>query len=183
MSMTTTEELNAANRRLIPVPSGMCPAFYEFMGAGCARSDSGEILMLADSCGERDRTKTEELSAAVASLRADNYGLSRHDAADKEADQALLANAYLAHIAEQERVAGMRAIPITEEWLVSTGFKAVESHIGPNYGDDLQCGKMALWEFNDTGEWLLREADSFGFRTRGEVFDLLAALKIEKKRA
>ena len=126
---------------------------------------------------------TEEVNAAVASLRADSYGLSRHDAADKEADQALLAEAYLAHIAEQERIAAERAIPITEEWLVSIGFEAVESHIGPNYGDDLQLGKMALWEFNDTGEWLLREADSFGFRTRGEVLDLLAALKISTKGA
>ena len=31
---------------LTPVPKGMCPAFYQFMGAGSPRSDSGEILML-----------------------------------------------------------------------------------------------------------------------------------------
>lgn len=33
---------------LTPVPKGMCPAFYQFMGAGSPRSDSGEILMLKD---------------------------------------------------------------------------------------------------------------------------------------
>lgn len=31
---------------LIPVPRGMSDGFYAFMGAGCRRSDSGEILML-----------------------------------------------------------------------------------------------------------------------------------------
>lgn len=31
---------------LIPVPRGMCPAFYQFMGAGAPRGDDGQIFML-----------------------------------------------------------------------------------------------------------------------------------------
>lgn len=38
--------------RFVPVPKGMCPAFYEIMGAGGVRSDSGEILMLANTTCE-----------------------------------------------------------------------------------------------------------------------------------
>ena len=34
---------------LVPVPKGMCPAFYQFMAAGGHRSDSGEILMIGPS--------------------------------------------------------------------------------------------------------------------------------------
>lgn len=33
---------------LVPVPRGMCPAFYAIMGAGGIRSDSGEIMMLKE---------------------------------------------------------------------------------------------------------------------------------------
>lgn len=35
--------------KLTPVPRGMSPGFYLFMGAGCRRSPSGEMLMLADT--------------------------------------------------------------------------------------------------------------------------------------
>ena len=30
---------------LVPVPRGMSTGFYAFMGAGCLRSESGEMLM------------------------------------------------------------------------------------------------------------------------------------------
>jgi hypothetical protein len=42
----TNERFEIAPLGLTPVPKGMCPAFYQFMGAGSPRSDSGEILML-----------------------------------------------------------------------------------------------------------------------------------------
>lgn len=38
---------------LVPVPKGMCPAFYQFMGAGGQHSDSGDLLMIAPSVCER----------------------------------------------------------------------------------------------------------------------------------
>ncbi len=57
-------EITAADHfhrvRLVPVPKGMCPAFYEFMGAGGVRSDSGEILMIGD---HSDDQKTEGLES------------------------------------------------------------------------------------------------------------------------
>lgn len=49
MKPTAEQQPPAARCRvseLTPVPKGMCPAFYQFMGAGSPRSDSGEILML-----------------------------------------------------------------------------------------------------------------------------------------
>lgn len=32
---------------LVPVPRGMCGAFYQFMGAGAPRGDDGQIMMLS----------------------------------------------------------------------------------------------------------------------------------------
>jgi hypothetical protein len=69
--------------------------------------------------------------------------------------------------------------PLTEEWLLSVGFKAVESHMGPRYSDNLELGRLNVWELNKTGEWLLTAADHIGVTTRGELRVLAKLLKVE----
>lgn len=45
---------------LVPAPKGMCSSFYEFIGAGAPRSESGEILM---------RSVRRDVSKAVEQLK------------------------------------------------------------------------------------------------------------------
>lgn len=68
---------------------------------------------------------------------------------------------------------------ISEEWLRSVGFKAVESHRGPRYSDNFEIGILNIWEFNDAGEWLFTAADQISMRTRGEVRMLAKLLKVK----
>lgn len=95
-------------------------------------------------------------------------------------DAVILARAYLADLAAREAEERERAIPIDEEWLLSLGFEYVRSHIGPEYGDDMQLDRLAIWDFN--GEcWLMTESDWFEMTTRGQILDLMRVTKTEAK--
>lgn len=59
--------------------------------------------------------------------------------------------------------------PITQEWLMACGFKPVESDMGKNYRDHMEKGRLNIWEFNDTGDWLFNSYDSLAMRTRGRL--------------
>lgn len=59
--------------------------------------------------------------------------------------------------------------PITQEWLLACGFKPVESDMGANYREHMEKGRMNVWEFNDTGDWLFNNYDSLAMRTRGRL--------------
>jgi hypothetical protein len=59
--------------------------------------------------------------------------------------------------------------PITQEWLLACGFKPVESDMGKNYRDHMEKGRLNIWEFNDTGDWLFNNYDSLAMRTRGRL--------------
>jgi len=51
---------------LVPVPRGMSAGFYAFMGAGCLRSESGEMLMEIpdqDAPADTDAEVREEAEA------------------------------------------------------------------------------------------------------------------------
>lgn len=48
-------------REYVPLPRGMCPAFYDFMGAGCPRTESGELMMVI----ERLATDQRNVSVSV----------------------------------------------------------------------------------------------------------------------
>lgn len=60
---------------------------------------------------------------------------------------------------------------ITKEWLVSVGFKAVPSDMGPNYFDhyEIEGERLNIWEYNQSGKWVLNLADHIGMRTRGKL--------------
>lgn len=70
---------------------------------------------------------------------------------------------------------------VTEEWLLSVGFESVPSQMGPNYSDHYQLGKMNIWNFNGTGEWLLNDADWITMKTRYDVRQLCRGLGITLK--
>ena len=95
-------------------------------------------------------------------------------------DIGTLADAYLAeHPADD-------AEPISEEWLRSVWFVAVESDMGRNYSDHFEIeaaskGTLNLWEFNQTGDWLINGFDSWPLKSRGDVRRLCAALGIQLK--
>jgi hypothetical protein len=76
-----------------------------------------------------------------------------------------------------EEVTADDQLPITEEWLKSVGFKAVESDMGPTYGDHMEKGMINIWEFNDTGKWLFSPADHIEMATRRELRLLAELLK------
>jgi hypothetical protein len=67
--------------------------------------------------------------------------------------------------------------PITREWLLSMGLKAVPSPMGPRFSDHLEKGKLNVWEWGQ-GEWLYTDADSISMRTRGELRLLARLLKV-----
>jgi hypothetical protein len=121
---------------------------------------------------------TEDLKAYASRLGAEDladYQGSTINEADTRAG-IVLAKWYLAHIAEQERVAEERALPITEEWLVSIGGKeSNDSTIAVQFEDTVLVNQ---WGF----DVIVCNARP-DVRTRGEVLDLLAALKIEPKGA
>jgi hypothetical protein len=68
--------------------------------------------------------------------------------------------------------------PITEAWLLSAGFKAVESDRGPRYADHYELQRLNIWKFNDTDKWLFTEADNIEMTTRGDVRMLGMLLRI-----
>jgi hypothetical protein len=68
--------------------------------------------------------------------------------------------------------------PITEEWLLSIGFKPVSSDMGPKYADHYKKGRLVIWEFNGTGEWLFKDADWMGVKTRRELRMLAELAKV-----
>jgi hypothetical protein len=61
--------------------------------------------------------------------------------------------------------------PITREWLSQVGFKPVESDMGPHYNEhyDFDHRTINIWEFNDTGVWLLNDCDRIELKTRRHV--------------
>lgn len=63
--------------------------------------------------------------------------------------------------------------PITEEWLLSIGFNEVESDRGPSFGNHFQKSRINIWEFNDTGRWLLNGCDKIEMTFRHELLALL----------
>jgi len=73
--------------------------------------------------------------------------------------------------------------PITEDWLISCGFKPVPSDIGPEYADHMEKEGLNIWEFNNTGEWLFNDYDRLGMRTRGRLRMLAFLLDIEMTNA
>lgn len=68
---------------------------------------------------------------------------------------------------------------ITQDWLLSVGFKPVPSDMGPTFRDHLELGRLNIWEFNETGEWLYDAADHISLYTRGDVRTLARLLKVE----
>ena len=70
--------------------------------------------------------------------------------------------------------------PITPEWLLSVGFKAVPSDMGSTYHDHYQLDLLNLWQFNG-GPWLVNGADWMEFKTRVDVRRLTAALSLPLK--
>jgi len=126
---------------------------------------------------------TEELKAAVERLRAlqvdyDYEGVygSVYDKAKEQLhiDRFIASEAYVNHITEQEAIAAGRALPITEEWLVSIGGKeSNDSTIAVQFEDTVLVNR---WGF----DVIVCNARP-DLKTRGEVLDLLAALKIETK--
>ena len=90
-----------------------------------------------------------------------------------------LASAHIAHLEAEAERKRERAEPVTAERLKALGFVEVESDMGPNYDNHLERGRLNLWEFNGTGEWLVNEADWMSLTSMGQVLDLLAALRGE----
>lgn len=84
-------------------------------------------------------------------------------------------------IAAVEAEQSERALPITREWLRSLGSVRIPDYVYPESpgNDNERIGQLILWEFNDTGEWLVRDADWMKVTTRGQVHDLLAALGVK----
>lgn len=75
--------------------------------------------------------------------------------------------------------------PLDAAWLLSVGFKAVPSDMGPEYHDHYQLGRLNLWQFHGAGpgdgEWLVNDADWIAIRTRGQLRRLAACLGITLK--
>ena len=69
---------------------------------------------------------------------------------------------------------------ITEDWLRVSGFKPVESDLGPTYSDHWERDGINIWEFNGTGNWLWSGYDSVEMRTRGKLRQLLEWLEETK---
>jgi hypothetical protein len=122
---------------------------------------------------------SDDVQAAAERLRrlynandsyAEVYGVEQTGAGLQQRDEQAVVAAYLAlH----------DPTPLDETWLRAVGFVAVESDMGPRYHDHYELGKLNLWEFNDTGEWLVNGADWMGLRTRGALRMLCAALGID----
>jgi hypothetical protein len=67
---------------------------------------------------------------------------------------------------------------ITRETLASLGFVEVESDLGPDYFGHMELGRLNLWEFNDSGKWLVNEADWIELTTLSQLRMLCLALGI-----
>lgn len=110
----------------------------------------------------------------------DHYPGGR-DRADE--DKTVLSSAYLARLDSDAAREAERALPIDLEWLRSLGSVPVPDEVWPNSrgNDNEQIGeRLAVFEFNDSGEWLVRDADWMSLQTRGQLLDLLAALGIKE---
>lgn len=68
--------------------------------------------------------------------------------------------------------------PLTPDWLQAQGFKFVPSSLGREYSDHLELGRLNVWEFNGTGEWLFEDCDRIGLKTRGRLRMLAALLGV-----
>lgn len=85
-------------------------------------------------------------------------------------------------LARRDAEAAERALPITREWLRSLGFERCKDDLYPNSeGNDnerwrFNGGCLRLWPFNGKC-WLIHGCDGFDIKTRGQINDLLAALK------
>lgn len=60
-------------RRLIPLPRGMSDGFYAFMSSGCVRTESGELMMLADEL-EQEMSMNDLLSLKYRLWNSDDVG-------------------------------------------------------------------------------------------------------------
>ena len=129
----------------------------------------------------------DELKAAVERVRSVDYA-GPFAWAMEAADEKLLAGAYLRHLDNQQRIAAERALPIDLTWLESIGFR--ESHerefdcrwIGVERGSglsveyDCESGRFCI--LDEYSSVRNEQADTV---SRGNILDLLAALKIETK--
>ena len=123
---------------------------------------------------------SDEIKAAAERWKAMRYGSEATHGSTLNADAHTLANAYLADLATREAEERERAIPIDEEWLQSLGFAFIRSHIGPEYGDDMQLDRLEIWDYN--GEcWLMTGAEWFEMTTRGHILDLMLATETKAK--
>lgn len=115
---------------------------------------------------------TNELRAAAERILEGGGGGNMAHPVDHDA--MAVARGYLAeHPADSDE-------PISRNWLLSVGFKAVPSDMGSTYHDHYQLNLLNLWQFNG-GPWLVNGADWMEFTTRGSVRRLCAALGLELK--
>jgi hypothetical protein len=63
----------------------------------------------------------------------------------------------------------MDGTPITSEWLQEQGFKLVPSNMGPRHAAHHELGRLNIWEYNGTGQWILRDSDDIEVSTRGQL--------------
>ncbi len=134
---------------------------------------------------------TDELRAAAERLADLDLGMYQTPSDDDACIRAgvALGRAWLAeHPADDEE-------PITEDWLMSVGFKremqpAASNHLTLRHlilsddGADIPARIiLTKWEYSDAVRWSLNEAwiPSFKPKTRGEVRHLLIALGLKEQ--
>lgn len=70
---------------------------------------------------------------------------------------------------------------ITEDWLKEKGFlrnRPCHVHGTPNC--NWSNGKIEIWNFNDTGDWLWVDYDSVSMKTKSDLQALLDWVNIEE---
>ena len=127
---------------------------------------------------------TTELEAAIERVKRYFAGEHPYETHDDETepfrtDCITIASAHIAHLEAEAERKRERAEAVTAERLKALGFVEVESDMGPDYDNHLERGRLNLWEFNRTGQWLVNEADWMSLNSMGQVLDLLAALRGE----
>jgi hypothetical protein len=66
--------------------------------------------------------------------------------------------------------------PISAEWLMSVGFTEVSSDMGREYRPHYMIGALRVWEFSNTGVWVLNDCDRVELKTRDDVRRLAAMM-------